>query len=73
MIREHRKAKKFAPLYTAFQSSYSKGNVPDATELINEMKANAACKLLASLKESESQEYNLFYEDIKVGLPRWNQ
>lgn len=62
---------KFAPLYTAFQSSYSKGNVPDAAELINEMKkANAACKLLESLKESENQEYNLFYEDIKSWLAK---
>lgn len=33
-------------------------------------KANAACKLLASLKESESQEYNLFYEDIKSWLAK---
>lgn len=61
----------FAPLYTAFQSAYSKDNIPDATALLNEMKkANAACGLLQSLKESKNKEYNLFYEDIKCWLAK---
>lgn len=62
---------KFASLYTAFQSAYSKENIPEATQLLNEMqKANEACKLLQSLKESENKEYNLFYEDIACWLAK---
>lgn len=62
---------KFSSLYTAFRSSYSKDNAPDATELVNEMKkVNTACKSLQSLKNSESQEYKLFYEDIKCWLAK---
>lgn len=62
---------KFASLYTAFQSAYSENNVPDATELMKEMKkANTACQLLKSLRESENPEYNLFYKDIKCWLAK---
>lgn len=62
---------KFEPLYTNFRSAYSKNNVPDATQLLNEMqKANEACKLLRTLKESDNKEYNLFYEDIECWLAK---
>jgi hyaluronoglucosaminidase len=62
---------KFSSLYTAFQSAYSKENIPDATQLLNEMeKANEACKVLQTLKSSENKEYNLFYEDIKCWLAK---
>lgn len=62
---------KFSPLYTAFQSAYSKGNIPDATQLLSEMKkANEACKVLQTLKESENEEYRLFYEDIECWLAK---
>ena len=62
---------KFSPLYTAFQSAYSKENIPDATQLLSEMKkANEACKVLQTLKDSENKEYNLFYEDINCWLAK---
>ncbi|MEG1685407.1 MAG: beta-N-acetylglucosaminidase domain-containing protein [Bacteroides sp.] len=60
-----------APLYTAFQSAYSKENVPSSTELIREMKkAKEACELLQTLKDSDNKDYNLFYEDIRCSLAK---
>lgn len=62
---------KFASLYTAFQSAYSKENIPEATQLLSEMtKANEACKLLQSLKESANKDHQLFYEDIACWLAK---
>lgn len=62
---------KFSTLYTAFQSAYSKDNLPDATQLLSEMKkANEACKVLQTLKDSENETYRLFYEDIECWLAK---